>query len=478
MRPLSAPLALRQARQHLLELGHCPSGLVDERLARSWQRSVDEGLRPTGRLGAPDNLEQHALWLLRGRHQELLAHSRPVMEYLFEQVRDSQSVVVLAGPCGTLVDTCGDPYFLGKAERVALTSGASWHEKQRGTNAIGTALAEMAPVEVQGAEHFLERNGFLTCSAAPILSGTGQLLGILDISSEHSRGNPHTLGLVSTAAQMIENRLLTSGGQRHMRLHLHAHPEGIGTVAEGILLLSAQWAMEDRDAGRCMALLSELPPGVARRTQALRLKLQAARQLGRPLEALQTARLLAKHQGFSVGAAQSLLRSLAIDALEQALDESQLGRVWQGLDEADRRDPWVLAAAARRAASLGVPGLGQTWLWPAWEQLQRQDGEGREQLALALVACVDAVDTRWLPVMEQALSRYGREPAIVAAAGAVFAHRQLWGKARRLLEQTASAESLPSRVRRQALRVLARIARQEDDEAQAGHFDQRAAALD
>lgn len=265
---------------------------------------------------------------------------------------------------------------------------------------------------------------------------------------------------------------------RDEQLALAQACQGSGSTSEGILLLSAQWAMEDRDAGRCMALLSELPPGVARRTQALRLKLQAARQLGRPLEALQTARLLAKHQGFSVGAAQSLLRSLAIDALEQALDESQLGRVWQGLDEADRRDPWVLAAAARRAASLGVPGLGQTWLWPAWEQLQRQDGEGREQLALALVACVDAVDTRWLPVMEQALSRYGREPAIVAAAGAVFAHRQLWGKARRLLEQTASAEGLPSRVRRQALRVLARIARQEDDEAQAGHFDQRAAALD
>ena len=47
-----------------------------------------------------------------------------------------------------------------------------------------------------------------------------------------------------------------------------------------------------------------------------------------------------------------------------------------------------------------------------------------------------------------------------------------------MMEQTASAEGLPSRVRRQALRVLARIARQGDDEAQANHFDQRAAALD
>jgi transcriptional regulator of acetoin/glycerol metabolism len=234
----SASLALRQARQHLLEFGRCPSGLLDERLARSWQRSADQGLRPTGRLGAPDNLEQHALRMLRGRHQQLLAHSRPIMEYLFDQVRASQSVVVLSGPCGTLVDTCGDPYFLDKAGRVALTSGASWHEAQRGTNAIGTALAEMGPIQVQGAEHFLERNGFLTCSAAPILSGSGQLLGILDISSEHGRDNLHTLGLVNTAARMIENRLLACDSPGGMRLHLHTHPEGLGTVAEAIVLVS------------------------------------------------------------------------------------------------------------------------------------------------------------------------------------------------------------------------------------------------
>jgi transcriptional regulator of acetoin/glycerol metabolism len=232
------PQALRQARQHLLEYGHCPSGLLDERLARSWQRSADQGLRPTGRLAAPDNLEQHALRVLRGRHQQLLAHSRPIMEYLFDQVRDCQSVIVLSAPCGTLVDTCGDPNFLDKAGRVALTSGASWHEAQRGTNAIGTALAEMAPLQIRGAEHFLERNGFLTCSAAPIVSASGQLLGILDISSEHGRGSPHTLGLVGTAAQMIENRLLAADSQGRLRLHLHAHREGLGTVAEAIVLLS------------------------------------------------------------------------------------------------------------------------------------------------------------------------------------------------------------------------------------------------
>src|SRR5256884_6969956 len=53
-------VALRQARHSLMESGLCPSGLVDERLARSWQRCIEQGLRPTGRLGAADNLEQRS----------------------------------------------------------------------------------------------------------------------------------------------------------------------------------------------------------------------------------------------------------------------------------------------------------------------------------------------------------------------------------------------------------------------------------
>ena len=45
-------------------------------------------------------------------------------------------------------------------------------------------------------------------------------------------------------------------------------------------LLAAEWAVDDRDANRALTLLAELSPGAARRTQALRLRLQAA-QSGR-----------------------------------------------------------------------------------------------------------------------------------------------------------------------------------------------------
>lgn len=382
MRSPSAAVALRQARQHLLEFGQCPDGLVDARLARSWQRSVQGGLLPTGRLGSPDNLERQALRQLRGQHQELLAHSRPVMEYLFEQVRGSQSVVVLASPCGTLVDTCGDAYFLGKAERVALTSGASWHETQRGTNAIGTALAEMAPLEVHGAEHFLERNGFLTCAAAPILSATGQLLGILDISSEHSRGNPHTLGLVTTAAHMIENRLLISGSQRHIRLHLHAQPEGIGTVAEGIALVSEDgWLVGGNRSALALLRLSAAQLGSASLEQLFNVRLEdlLARHHRRPDAPLS----LRRHDGTALYAHvvpdRRTVRTQPATTL--AIRSEPAADALARLDTGDER--WRNAAArTRRILAKPIPlliqgesGVGKEWFArSAHESGPRQGG--------------------------------------------------------------------------------------------------------
>jgi transcriptional regulator of acetoin/glycerol metabolism len=230
--------ALRQARMHLIEYGECPPGAIDERLARSWRRSVAAGLQPAARPCDTDHTSGSRLNDALARSHQLLAHSRPIMEYLFELMPDSQSMVILADQTGTLLHTTGEAAFLGKAERVALTPGASWLEQHRGTNAIGTALAEASCIEIHGAEHFFERNGFLTCAAAPIMAADGELLGIIDISGDQRSQNPHTLGLVSTAARMIENQLVINSCRHCLRVHLHARAEGIGTFAEGIIVLS------------------------------------------------------------------------------------------------------------------------------------------------------------------------------------------------------------------------------------------------
>jgi HemY protein len=92
--------------------------------------------------------------------------------------------------------------------------------------------------------------------------------------------------------------------------------------------------------------------------------------------------------------------------------------------------------------------------------------------------CVAGIGSEWLPRIEAALATNGHESSILAAAGTVFAERQLWGKARRPLEQASQNALLPGRVRRGALRRLAFIARLEGDEARGGEFEREAAAID
>lgn len=234
---LPAP-QIRRARAQLIEHGETAYAGLEGCVSRSWQRSLSAGLSPTGRISVPDNLNSQALQRLRSNHHELIRHSQPVMEYLAEQVRASQSMVVLSDHQGVLMHTLGEASFLSRAERVALMCGASWSEAQRGTNAIGTAQAELVDVEIHGGEHFLERNGFLTCAAAPILSASGGLMGVLDVSGDSRTRQPHTMGLVSTAARMIENSLVQAMSREYLLLSLHARPEGIGTIAQGLLVFA------------------------------------------------------------------------------------------------------------------------------------------------------------------------------------------------------------------------------------------------
>lgn len=231
--------SLRRARDLMLERGDVPLGyLVSTLLARSWRRSVEAGLAPEGRLPDACRLDASELARVTERQRDLIAHARPVMEYLHAQTRDSGSMVILADDKGVLLQALGDPDFLTRAERVALAPGASWHERHRGTNAIGTALAEGRPLVVHGGEHFLERNGFLSCASVPLSAPDGRLLGILDISGDERQHHPHTFGLVRAAAQMVENRLFDAHHSRSLRIRFHPMAEGIGTFAEGIAALT------------------------------------------------------------------------------------------------------------------------------------------------------------------------------------------------------------------------------------------------
>jgi HemY protein len=249
------------------------------------------------------------------------------------------------------------------------------------------------------------------------------------------------------------------------------------SAEEAARLLAAEWALDDRDATRALSLLSELAPGVARRTQALRLRLQASRLAQQPLDALRTARLLAKHQAFSKVAAQGLLRSLAFEALDGARDVDQLRSAWQQLDPADRRDAMVAARAAQCAGQLGAPDDGRGWLRPFFDDLAELQSDDRAALATALVPVLAGCGPDWLQRLESAQARFPRERALAYALGHALAERQLWGKARLMLEAAADDAAMPSPMRRRSWLALAALAEQEGDDARRARCFEAAARV-
>ena len=282
--------------------------------------------------------------------------------------------------------------------------------------------------------------------------------------------------LAAGSAHRLQDR---AGRDDQLRraLDLSRRSPAARSAEEGSRLLAAEWALDDRDATRALELLGELPQGVARRTHALRLRLQATRLGRQPQEALKTARLLAKHQGFSKIAAQGLLRSLAFESLDTAHDIDQLRRVWAQFDPIDRRDAFVAARAADRGAALGAFDDARGWLRPFWDDLAELGADERAAVALALVHAMPGIGPEWLPRLEAASTAYAREGAIALAVGCALAERQLWGKARRLLEQAAADPGLASAARRKASLALAALAREQGDAEQAAACFEAAARL-
>jgi sigma-54 dependent transcriptional regulator, acetoin dehydrogenase operon transcriptional activator AcoR len=242
-----APRATARRRGHSKNLpgprgAGSPALVADEQHAQAIEQSHRrcEALG-VSRIEKPDFalIDRADLQALRERHRRLLDQARPVMAMLHEQIVATDSMVVLTDSAGIVLHSIGDDEFLQRAAHVALAPGASWAERAKGTNAVGTVLMQEAPVLVHADEHYLHANAFLTCSAAPIHDPRGNLLGVLDVSGDHRSYHPHTMALVKMSARMIENRWLAEDHRALMCLHFQRDAQSLGTLMDGIVSVDA-----------------------------------------------------------------------------------------------------------------------------------------------------------------------------------------------------------------------------------------------
>lgn len=177
-------------------------------IQRSWQRCLHQGLlrQQSAEL---DLLPQGELSARQEEHRTLIACFQRFVLPLFAQLLAGRPCrLLLCDGEGAILAASGDDGFARHAERIFLRSGARWGEASKGTNAIGTALAEQSEVQVLGNQHFFAQHSFLSCSACPLLGPDGQLLGVLDISTDAAHHDGDMLGTVRLLAMTLENALL------------------------------------------------------------------------------------------------------------------------------------------------------------------------------------------------------------------------------------------------------------------------------
>ena len=201
--------------------------VVSDFVLRSWQRSRLAGVDPetTVRKKVDETIFRHIL----AANADLLESSRVIMKELFSSlVSGAGSMILSTAECISLhMETSGrdgDTYPSSKPGMITT-------EQLRGTNGIGTCVAERRPIEIIGAEHYLTVGHRWSCSAAPIFDSKNQLIAVLNVSQLREKYHSHTLGMVRAAAYAISEQL-------RLRALLQQQQAIIELLDEGVIVVS------------------------------------------------------------------------------------------------------------------------------------------------------------------------------------------------------------------------------------------------
>lgn len=192
-------------------------------VARSWERMLSLGIDPDGPNGReplpPSAVDD------RRRDSRLSLVIDEIRELLLSAADASNYLVVVTDGEGVVLWRSGSSRVKRRADVLGFAEGATWTEGAVGTNAIGTALEEAAPVQLFSAEHFENAQVPWYCSASPIHDPIdGSLLGIVDVSGPALTLHPAIEALVTASVRLAEARLWRHHEERLSQLRRSVEP--------------------------------------------------------------------------------------------------------------------------------------------------------------------------------------------------------------------------------------------------------------
>ena len=189
----------------------------------AWQRSHDHGVDPD-RLPQQDP-DADRLREARAASSPLLESAEPFITLMHETLAEQRHLIAVADGAGfvlRVLDGSGLPQ--GVLERTNLVEGVSWHERDIGSNGVGTSLATGAPVILIGPEHFQEEYQDWTCIGVPIHGPDGRIVGALDLSVPNEAAHAQSWGWTLSVGQAIENSLQRAAPTGRAEAELQVDP--------------------------------------------------------------------------------------------------------------------------------------------------------------------------------------------------------------------------------------------------------------
>ncbi len=207
--------------------------VVSDVIIRSWTRSRAYQVDPY-KTERPKVSEAQLSRLMRA-NADLLSCSRTILDQMFSSMQEAVSALTLASAEGVTLyisNRVAHERFYPDAKVGSINT-----EEARGTNGIGTCIAERTPVEIIGAEHYRLKSGCWSCSSAPIFSSEGQLLGVLNVTQDRTAYHAHTLGMVKAAAFAIMEQL-------RLRRLLQQREIIMDQLGDGIMVITASGTID------------------------------------------------------------------------------------------------------------------------------------------------------------------------------------------------------------------------------------------
>lgn len=207
----------------------------DPAVVDSWLRCLnDYGLDPDHK-GEARILPQHILREHREEAEDLLSIARFGMEDLYRRVNSMGYVLLLVDAKGVTVDFISDGKADRDLQRTGLYIGSEWSEQNAGTCGVGACLTTGEAIVVHQSDHFDMTHTPLSCTAAPIHSPNGALMGVLDLSLLMSPVEKHsqalTLEVLKSCVRRIELANLMASRKSDWVLRLNNSPEFLGVDA-------------------------------------------------------------------------------------------------------------------------------------------------------------------------------------------------------------------------------------------------------